>query len=429
MNLLQSLVARTAPVFIAQGMHGEGIREKLMLEPGIVLVDSPRHASVLLVAGGVPPEHQQALRRLHEQLPRPAATVWFATEPLIELQHAIKVERLDALPGALIDAHHGLLNGSTPASPELLADEPPSPWQGLGDHGQGGKGMMGGVPYGRPMAMAMMDDIRDGLMLDSLSFTLGPFFPLLPAGLVLELTLQGDVIQMAMIKAKPYPVSVSPLFFKALDGPVPIAELEIARARHHLRRLAQLLRLAGLHALALRTLAEAQALQAGDQLPQLRKRLVRSGLLQAMPAKLGMLDREQARSLGGPAARAAGLKHDAREQDPHYRQLGFELKAQQQHGNYQARLLQWLDETEQALVLAADAQRQNLYTSTEQIETPLGMLSHESQPMDMSSLLADLLPGLEWGEAMAVIASLDLPALSPYTDTQVLHRGADKGAA
>jgi len=147
-----------------------------------------------------------------------------------------------------------------------------------------------------------------------------------------------------------------------------------------------------------------------------------------MPAKLGVLDREQARSLGGPAARAAGLKHDARERDPHYRQLGFDVKTQQ-YGDYPARLLQWLDETEQALALATDAQRQDLHTSLDQIETPLGMLSRESQPMDMSSVLADLLPGLEWGEAMAVIASLDLPALSRYTDATALHRGADKGAA
>jgi len=428
MNLLQRLAARRTPVFIVQGMHGEGIREKLMLTPGIALVDSPRHASVLLVAGGIPPEHQQALRRLHEQLPHPAASVWFAADPLIELQHAIRVERLDALSEVLTDAHQGLLNGNTPASPRLLPDQPPSPWQELGDHGQGGSGMMGGVPYGRPIAMAMMDDIRDGLKLDSLSFTLGPFFPLLPAGLVLELTLQGDVIQMAMIKAKPYPVSVPPLFLQALDRPVPIAALEIERARHHLRRLAQLFNLAGLHALALRTLGEAQTLQAGDRLPQLRKRLHRSGLLHAMPAKLGVLDREQARSLGGPAARAAGLKHDARERDPHYRQLGFDVKTQQ-YGDYPARLLQWLDETEQALALATDAQRQDLHTSLDQIETPLGMLSRESQPMDMSSVLADLLPGLEWGEAMAVIASLDLPALSRYTDATALHRGADKGAA
>ena len=39
---------------------------------------------------------------------------------------------------------------------------PPNAWRGVGDHGQGGEGMMGGMPYGRPMAMTA-EDIRDGL--------------------------------------------------------------------------------------------------------------------------------------------------------------------------------------------------------------------------------------------------------------------------
>ncbi|WP_312764538.1 hypothetical protein [Stutzerimonas balearica] len=51
--LARLAAARPAPVFVALGMHAGPVREALALDPRVELVDSPRHASVLLVAGGV----------------------------------------------------------------------------------------------------------------------------------------------------------------------------------------------------------------------------------------------------------------------------------------------------------------------------------------------------------------------------------------
>src|SRR3546814_18792006 len=63
--------------------------------------------------------------------------------------------------------------------------------------------MMGGKPYGRPMAMTD-EDLRDGLALDAYTACFGPFLSVLPPGLLLELTLQGDVIQSAKVLRAPF---------------------------------------------------------------------------------------------------------------------------------------------------------------------------------------------------------------------------------
>src|SRR3546814_19198885 len=84
--------------------------------------------------------------------------------------------------------------------------------------------MMCGKPEGRPMAMTE-EDVGDGLALDAYTACFGPFLSVLPPGLLLELTLQGDVIQSAKVLRAPF----------AQDG-----------ADEPLRRVARLLRLLGL---------------------------------------------------------------------------------------------------------------------------------------------------------------------------------------
>jgi len=414
-TFMQRLAAgRPAPVFVVSGMAGTGARDALLLDPRVDVVDSPRHANLLLVAGGVPADQHEALRRLHDQLPRPAASLWYRCDPLVELDLARRIDRLDELPAEAARLHRRLIEGSEPGEPGLLPDQPPHPWQGKGQHGQGGEGMMGGVPYGRPMAMAMMEDLRDGLQLDSLSFTLGPFYPALPPGLQLKLTLQGDLLQMAMIESAAYPLHLSPLFFEALEQPVPVAALEIERARYHLYRLAHLMRLAGLSSLAQRTLLDAAQLKPGSRLPDLQRRIRHSGLLRSFDPGLGQLDLEQARMLGGAAWRASGMPKDARSEDPSYARIGFKPLTHE-GSDIRARLSQLVAEITQALALAAAADETGLQTGhTEHIETPRGELTAEQRPADASHLLMELLPGLEWSQALLLIASLDIAALSPY---------------
>lgn len=321
MAVSASAAGAPAPVFAAIG-HGALERvEDLSLAPGLSLEASPRQAAVLLVAGPLREDDRTPLRRLHDQMPHPRATAWWGSEPDPVFGAPTVIDGDPA--GALADLHRRLVAGDHASEPDIFADAPPYPWRGAGDHGQGGEGMMGGKPYGRPMAMTD-DDRRDGLALDAYAVRLGPFLPMLPPGLVLDVTLQGDVVQSAAAHLPP---------FDQGPGPAP------------LRAVARMARLLGLPALAERCLRAA----AGAAPPprRLRRRLLWSGALHAIPPGLG--------SVGGA---------DARD-----------------------RLADWADWAARAD--GGDAR-----------EPPAGR-----------ARLDDLLPGLEWSEAMIVINSFATAAL------------------
>ena len=234
MNLLSAL-ARGAdiPVFAVTGARGLSLVERLRRTPGLRLVESPRHASVLLIVGAVDAAHGTALERLHAQLPRPRGTVWWRAPRLFERGECMTAD--DPLPAIRTAAEAG--------DPDQRPDVPPHPWEGMGPHGQGGRGMMGGNPYGRPMAMTA-DDIRDGLALDAYTARFGPFLPMWPPGLVLDMTLQGDVIVSASV--------VSPPFDQGPEGDAP--DLSAAR----------MLRLLGIGPRGARSRGALQALPKGS---------------------------------------------------------------------------------------------------------------------------------------------------------------------
>ncbi len=416
---LSRLAARApVPVFIARGMHGDEAVHHLALAPGVQPVDSPRHAAVLLVAGGVPPELQQALRRVHDQLPAPFTTLWYRSEPLMELNRpdVSRVDSLSELIPALTDTYRKLLRREAGDSSRLLPDEPPNPWQGRGDNGHGGEGMMGGVPYGRPMAMPPTMDLRDGLALDILTFRLGPFFPLLPAGLGAEVSLQGDIVQAFSIQSRPFPQLLAPAFFATS---IPIDRLELERARHHLQALFPALHLAGLTDLALDALRLAASCDAKDakgiaalekRFRTFERRLRGRGFFALHLPNRGVLSTEQAKRIGGFVVRAVGIGQDARSDDPEYRRLGF-VPITHRGGDTQARWRQRLAEVAQSLALAGRASIAD--PRTDCLETPYGVLWDQSRE-DASTLLEALLPGLEWDQALATIASLELAAVSPW---------------
>ena len=208
MRLLSSLACGAEiPVLAVAGARGLALVEMLRRQPGLRLVESPRHARVLLIAGAVDSAHGTALERLHAQLPRPRGTVWWRAPRLFERGESVTAN--DPLPAIRAAAQAD--------DPDQRPDVPTHPWQGMGPHGQGGKGMMGGNPYGRPMAMTA-DDIRDGLALDAYAARFGPFLPMLPPGLVLDLILQGDVIVSAHVASPPFeqsPEDDAPVFCAA----------------------------------------------------------------------------------------------------------------------------------------------------------------------------------------------------------------------
>lgn len=262
--------AAPAAVYPIAGEDGLVAIEDLSLDPGISLRSSPRDAGVLLVSGGLREDDLPALRRLHDQMPHPRATVWWRTEPHPGFPSAEAVEGDPA--AAVRRAWEGLVTGSVASEQDLLPDEPPDPWRGKGDHGQGGEGMMGGKPYGRPMAMTD-DDRRDGLALDAYTASFGPFLPMFPPGLQLELTLQGDVIQSARVVRPPFP--------------------QRGEADAPLRRIARLLRPLGLEGTAERFLRAAQKNRAPTQLD---RALRWSGALLAIPPGLGGFAGEDVRA-------------------------------------------------------------------------------------------------------------------------------------
>ena len=387
------------PVFAVAGSGMRSAVQDLRLDPGVCVVDTPRAAAILLIAGPTTDADADALARLHDALPHPRATV------------AWQRDDGDPLP-VLRTTFRDLLLGHRGSEPALLPDIDAVAWRDVGPYGQGGTGMTGGTPYGRPMAELGID--RDGLRLDILPVTLGPFFPRLPAGLVLEMKLAGDVVTdvevVASLQSVPSRVGSASPFVRALSGPVPIAELELARARDHLRWLSDALIAQGMPALGRRALRLAHEVKGGDgdRVRAFAGQVRRSGVYRWSLPRGGGLSADRLSGLGlGPVARAAGLSEDVRLDDEGYRALGFApyvTDADGPSGWWQVRL----EEAARSLDLAGRAGVRST-TIVGRVESPRGRLAPGDSPTQRAlALIPDLLIGLEWGDSIATLVGLDL---------------------
>lgn len=430
-SLLSRLaVAGDVPVFVVPGAGAREAVDDLLAADGLYEVATPRHATVLLVAGGVPVGMFRALAQVHDQLPFPRATVWWsatpprapgalphsdepqaAPAPLFE--HLVHAGPGDAVTEVVRAAHREVVTGARPSSPDLLPADNPVEWRGVGPHGTGGEGMMGGKPYGRPMAMTG-PDVRDGLALDRVPLRLGPLLTGLPAGLVLAVELQGDVIVSVEVEGNPFddaevigapPHAAREPFARAAHEPVALRDLELARARHGLHVAARLLALHGLGALArrVRRVAVGLRVEDRDRVERLRRRVTGRAVLGAALGGLGHLHADDAPP--GPFARAAGRADDARSDDPAYAGLGFAPHSEA-GGDALARLRQHLAEAVQALDLAARAGDRTTTPGhpVEGLRGPVGGDSHTR----LLAAVPGLLRGREWAEAIVTVASLDL---------------------
>ena len=420
MGLIRGLAIRTeVPVFPVVGAGGRRRADELGLLPGIRPVTTPRAASILLVVGDLTRALVRPALTVHDQLPSPRATVWWPAGTDREL--------MQAWPGLVVgDAGDAeglrrvfaeLVAGTRASDPPLLLDIEPARWRGVGPYGQGGTGMTGGVPFGRPLPGRAPDP--DGLELDQLPLHIGPLFPLFPPGLVLDVALQGDVVRQATVGENPFrswPGDPAPapvdtvVFVEALTAPTAVAELELARARHHLRWLAGALRVQGLWALATRVARLAATLAPADaaEVETLVRRVRRSRSLASATAGIGAVDQPGADLPAGPVARAGGIGDDARTDDPAYRALGFEPVVHD-GGDARARMHQRLGEAVQALELAGRA-GEALRAPGPALEGPRGPLG-TGRRMPASALI-ELVPaaltGVEWGDAVTTVVSLDL---------------------
>lgn len=184
------------PVFAAAGADRWSEVQELRGRSDLRLVTSPRHATVLVVAGPIPPAQHAALLRVHDQLPHPRGVVVWDSDPTPFPANTTHAPRdLEALARSARAVFDEVTSDSSASTHDMLPDRDPNEWRGIGPFGQGGQGMMGGTPYGRSMAMTADD--RDGLALDQLHLQLGPFLDALPGAMTLHLVLQGEVVQEA----------------------------------------------------------------------------------------------------------------------------------------------------------------------------------------------------------------------------------------
>ncbi len=392
---------------------------ELQLSPDIELVDEPAAANVLLIAGFVPDALSGPLAAVHDAMPGPRCTVRWplgaATSPALMASDSVPVEESDDPVAVIVRTHRSLLAGARASEPPLQPDVEPHPWLGIGPYGQGGSGMTGGTPYGRPMAELAPD--RDGLRLDLLPLAIGPFFPRFPVGLTLDLKMAGDVVVEAAVAGNPFAgagtFSARPAlvpFLHALSEPISVAELELARAREHLRWAATSLTAQGLPALAARVLRLARTVTPRDAstTASLARHLDRIRVPQWSGAGVGRVEPGLLAGLGaGPVGRAAGLAEDVRTADPAYVALGFEPIVMHE-GDAATRWRLRLAEARQSLQLAVQAA--DLRTvPTGRVESPRGRLEVGDAPFDrLLPLIAGLLADLEWGDAVTAILSLDL---------------------
>lgn len=386
--------------------------QDLRLDSRLRMVDTPRAAAVLLVAGDLDPIDLDALARVHDSIPHPRATVLWQSSAAMSWQtepSSVVVTDIDPVP-QIRAAFRDLLGDRRPSESAVGGGSGLVEWRDVGPYGQGGMGMTGGTPYGRPMAGLGTD--RDGLRLDVLPVRLGPFFPRLPVGLSLDISLAGDVLTEVHVEipALPSPIGPRSIFARALSRPVPIADLESARARDHLRWTSDALLAQGMPALALVALRAAREVQPGDgaRVRALAARVRRSGVFRWSLPRQPRLDGATIQGMGlGPVSRAAGLVEDVRLEDDGYLALGFQVQtidAPGVGGWWQMRL----DEAARSLDLAARAGGQ-MTTLLGRVEGPRGRIEAGDTPTQRAlTLLPDVLDGLEWGDAMAVLVGLDL---------------------
>ena len=251
------------------------------------------------------------------------------------------------------------------------------------------------------MSMAALTEDKpaspDGLIMEWIEAPFGPFYPGLPGGLGLMLTLDGDSVTDAQITpfaagtlAPGFPAAELPDKMAALAPLAPIcmrelacraleaaahytpsvaeaqaraAALERERVASHLVWLAGLFRQSGLvwperRAVAmLAGLRHADAGELARRAPAIRAFVarVRGGLLlRDRLTHIGPIDEAAAHEIGGPVARSAGLNTDARDHDNAYADLDFQTLSRGGSDAW-ARLLQRLDEITQSLDLIEKA--------------------------------------------------------------------------
>jgi hypothetical protein len=352
---------------------------------------TPADADILLIAGNAVASLAEAAEAAWQAMPAPRARA-AATHP----GHV----------AAALDTARARL-GDRAVQQVLAAGARPGPAHHGGadrhegmDHGHGGGGME--MPGGLPLADR--GDDRDGLRLDQLHVPLGPVLPDWPAGLVLRLTLQGDVVQHAgaeVLGGDGCSFWDEPWRRAAAGEHVTTAEASRRGAAAHLDSLGRFLAVAGWDAAALAARRLRDDVLAGAPSGRLRRdagrfarRVARSRVLAWLTGGLGVLTAAEAAAAGvtGPALRAGG--------------------------DVTARYRRWCAALEAAVATFDDGSP----LGADGPEPPRGHARDGLAPSaGLVAVLPRLLEGTELAAARLIVASLD-------PDLDQLPAGAETGA-
>ncbi len=292
--------------------------ERAVAQRGWRLAESPATADLLVVVGRPGDELAEVVGRLWDAMPGPRTRVDLAADGAIcgALDEAVahlgdaRAQAEDAAsragagrPAEAVDpGHEAMDHGSMDHSDDGSMDHGDDESMDHGDdesmdhesmdHGGMDHGDMDMAPGGIPLAEGSEDD-RDGLEMDALPVRLGPALPNWPAGLVLDVTLHGDLVTDASARLVDSGDAAPP----GGDGPV------AARACDD---VGTLLDLAGWPDGAARARAVRDDLLAGRDdrsavaLADLRRRVAASRLLRWSLRGVGVVHADHARELGLP---------------------------------------------------------------------------------------------------------------------------------
>lgn len=325
---------------------------------------------------------------------------------LAEPRALVRVEEA-ADAGAALDAGHAeLFRGGrhvgTAAGADARPDHlGPAPAAGHPHHAHAGHTaahshdttmLISGLP------LADRADDRDGLRLDRLHVPFGPVLPDWPAGLVVRLALQGDVVQeVTGVELVPAAPATRPPFWDepwrqaAAGASVTRGEAARRRCAAHLDSLGRLLAVADWPDAATRArrlrdaaLVGVPAAELAYRARRLHRRVGRSRTLRWLTSGIGVLPRERALAagVGGPALEA--------------------------DGDVWRRTVQWLAEAARAAEACEDPRP----LPPDDPHGPRGELTGEHPP---SRALLDVLPSLLHGAELAA-ARLTLASLDPDPD-------------
>jgi len=415
--------------------------------------NSPASTDILIVCGQADEEMTNAIARIQCILPKPAATILFSkdNEPN-HLQADVYADGND-IKSALNNARLRLWQDREPSLTPIMEDdnheehtngnhnhshkeeEKPEENQGHekhshhknGGNSKGHKQEDEGhdehdhddmKPGGLPMAERGED--RDGLKLDVLHIPMGPILYAWPAGLQLNVSMQGDVIQEAEFSPLENSGELSSYWNEPWEKiltnkQVTLSEAETRRIIAHLDSLQRLMAVSGdersgLTIARLKHTAHSnrftpEEFQAGFN--RLKQRLT-GGRLEKITEGIGRITKEEAKEFGltGPALRACGEVHDQRQFNEGYGD--FEPVIALGKGDACSRWHQWLTEIELSLKLIKGNNNLPIKTNNGQTEAPRGVLSLKEKPSAaIIKTICHLIKGQELAVARLLVASFD----------------------